>query len=73
MTPKTAGQVTPDEALKQVLELCDTLGYVLGIVALTPKTQTPVPIVEYLPDGVTVQLALMRKPDNGASAALSPP
>lgn len=48
--------VTPQEVLKQVLTLAESLGYQLGVIALTPKTRTPVPIVEYLPDGVEVAI-----------------
>lgn len=53
---------TPDVALKQVLELAESLGYSLGVVALTPKTRTPIPIVEYLPDGVELQLVMLPNP-----------
>lgn len=61
---------TPQEALEQVLKLADTLGYSLGVVALTPKTRTPIPIIEYLPDGVEVQLALVKKATNGNNSLL---
>lgn len=64
----TAIAPTPQEALDQVLKLVDALGYTLGVVALTAKTKTPVPIIEYLPDGVEIQLALVRK--NGHDSLL---
>ena len=50
----------PDEAMRQIFELVKSLGYQLAVVALMPKTKTPVPIIEYLPDGVQVQLALVK-------------
>lgn len=53
--------VTPDVALKQVLELAESLGYSLGVVALTPKTRTPIPIIEYLPDGVELQIVMVKR------------
>ena len=62
----TESLATPNEALKQILDLADSLGYQLSVVALMPKTKTPVPIIEYLPEGVTVQLALMRKNGTGS-------
>lgn len=55
--------VTPQEVLKQVLALAESLGYQLGVIALTPKTRTPVPIVEYLPDGVEVAIMPFKKLD----------
>jgi len=69
LTTTKASDVTPDDAVKQILDLADSLGYAVGVVALMPKTKTPVPIIEYLPDGVTVQLALVRKP-NGDNSLL---
>ena len=60
---KRIESLTSDEAMRQVLELVKSLGYQLAIVALMPKTKTPVPIIEYLPDGVQVQLALIKNGD----------
>lgn len=62
MNEESSPDVTPQEVLKQVLSLAERLGYQLGIVALMPKTQTPVPIVEYLPDGVQVAIMPFKKP-----------
>lgn len=59
---ESAPDVTPQEVLKQVLALAESLGYQLGVIALTPKTRTPVPIVEYLPDGVEVAIMPFKKP-----------
>lgn len=63
--PPASPDVTPQEVLKQVLALAESLGYQLGIVALMPKTGTPVPIVEYLPDGVKVAIMPFKKSLDG--------
>lgn len=70
----TAIPLTPQEALEQVLKLVDTLGYSLGVVALTPKTRTPIPIIEYLPDGVELQIVMVKRsgPDEVARRGQGP-
>lgn len=66
----TNHEVTPDVALKQVLEVAESLGYSFGVVALTPRTRTPIPIIEYLPDGVELQIVMVRRATNGHNPLL---